>query len=79
MSAARRLAAIVAADVVGYSRLWVRTRRGRGNPTRLHSRSPGGVVRRHGLGLTQGRRECPLAVRAAKKSRAGANTVPTFR
>ena len=38
MTAAHRLAGIVAADVVGYSRLWVRTRSGRGNPTKPVSR-----------------------------------------
>ncbi len=32
MTAARRLAAILAADVVGYSRLMARTRRGRRGP-----------------------------------------------
>ena len=36
MTVARRLAAILAADIVGYSRLW--TRRGRGNPTKPASR-----------------------------------------
>jgi len=80
VTATSRLVAILAVDVIGYSRVMGEDKAGMGrNPARLHSRSPGGVVR-HTLGTYTGRRQGPLGVRAAKKSGRGkyASLAPNF-
>jgi hypothetical protein len=57
VTAARRLAAILAADVAGYLRLMGEDEAG----------GPGGAARRLELGLTRGASGSPRGVRAAKK------------
>jgi hypothetical protein len=50
MTATRRLAAILAVNVVGYSRLMGEEEGGRGTPRGFRAIPPGDVVRRHELG-----------------------------
>ena len=54
MTAARRLAAILAADVSAAAALWARTRRVWRDPARLHSPSLGGRGPLTRAGVTQG-------------------------